>query len=310
MSIVGAVILASLLPIHGQAAIYYSTLTQLAVALLFFLNGARLSRQAILAGLTHWRLHLVVSAATFALFPLLGIAISSTLTPLLGPGLALGFLYLCCLPSTIQSSVAFTSIANGNVPAAICSATLSNVIGVILTPLLVGTLLSAHGDAVNTDAFLAIIEQLLLPFIAGQFMRRWVGDWIKRHARLTSLVDRGSIVMVVYGAFSDAVSGGLWQSTSGLSLALMIVTAILLLALVLFITSYIGRKMGFSHADRIVILFCGSKKSMASGVPMASILFPAATVGTMVLPVMLFHQIQLMVCAWLAKRYAQQEQSL
>lgn len=280
----------------------------MAVALLFFMNGARLSRQAVIAGLTHWRLHLVVSVATFVLFPILGIFISWSMAGILGQGLALGFLYLCCLPSTIQSSVAFTSIAKGNVPAAICSATLSNVIGVVLTPVLVGVLLSAHGGGVSLDAFLAIIVQILIPFVVGQFARRWIGGWMHRHAKLTSFVDRGSIVMVVYGAFSDAVSGGLWQSTSSTALALMITTAIALLAVVLAITHWGGRKMGFAHADQIVILFCGSKKSMASGVPMASILFPAATVGSIVLPVMIFHQIQLMACAWIAKRYALQDQ--
>ena len=185
IAIVAAVAVASVLPIHGQAADYYRTLTECAVALLFFLNGARLSRQAVVAGLTHWRLHLVVSAATFVLFPLLGIVISWSLSDLLGQGLAMGFLYLCCLPSTIQSSVAFTSIAKGNVPAAICSATLSNVAGVILTPALVGALLSAHGGGVSLDAFLAIIVQILIPFVVGQVMRRWIGGWMHRHAKLT-----------------------------------------------------------------------------------------------------------------------------
>ena len=309
IAIVAAVGLASVLPIHGQAAVYYTDLTHLAVALLFFMNGARLSREAVVAGITHWRLHLVVSAATYVLFPLLGLVISTLLGDVLGTGLTLGVLYLCCLPSTIQSSVAFTSIARGNVPAAICSATLSNVVGVFLTPFLVSVLLSTQGGGINLDAIWAIIEQLLLPFILGQIMRRWIGGWMTRHAKLTSYVDRSSIVMVVYGAFSDAVSGGLWQNTPLTALLMMAALSIALLILVLAVTFYSGRALGFNRADQIVILFCGSKKSMASGVPMASILFPAAAVGGIVLPIMLFHQIQLMACAWIAKFYAHQEVS-
>ena len=307
MALLAAVVLASLLPIQGQAAAHFAVLTK--VAILFFMNGARLSRQAVIAGITHWRLHVVVSAATYVLFPLLGLLISWSLDDVLGHGLALGFLYLSCLPSTIQSSVAFTSIAKGNVPAAICSATLSNVAGVVLTPLLVGALLSAHGGSVGIDAFLAIVVQLLVPFAIGQAARPWIAAWMHRQSRAMALVDRGSIVMVVYGAFSDAVSEGIWRVTSPLSLGLMIVVAIILLAVVLFVTSQGSRKLGFVPADQIAILFCGSKKSMASGIPMASILFPAASVGSIVLPVMIFHQIQLMACAWIARRLAARDAS-
>ena len=223
--------------------------------------------------------------------------------------MALGFLYLCCLPSTVQSSVAFTSIAKGNVPAAICSATLSNLVGIALTPALVGLLLSAHGGVAGMDAVLAIVEQLLLPFALGQAVRPWVAHWMHRHAKLVSHVDRGSILMVVYGAFSEAVSGGLWSSTSSSALGMMFVVAAILLAIVLAATTVISRRLGFSLPDRIAIIFCGSKKSMASGVPMASILFPAASVGSIVLPVMIFHQIQLMACAWIARRFAAQHNS-
>jgi sodium/bile acid cotransporter 7 len=306
IALLSTVGLATLLPIQGHAAEVFSTLTKLAVALLFFLNGAKLSREAVIAGITHWRLHLTVTASTYAIFPLFGIIIAWGLPDLLGQSLSLGFLYLCCLPSTVQSSVAFTSIAKGNVPAAICSATLSNLIGIILTPALVGLLLSAHGGAAGLDAVLAIVEQLLLPFAAGQIVRPLLAKFLHRHSKLISMVDRGSILMVVYGAFSEAVSGGLWSNTAPSSLGMMFLVATVLLIVVLVITTWASRAFGFSLPDRIAIIFCGSKKSMASGVPMASILFPAASVGSIVLPVMIFHQIQLMACAWIARRYAAQ----
>ena len=305
-----AVCLASVAPITGHAAIVFSSATQLAVAMLFFLNGIRLSRQSVVAGITHWRLHVVVGAATFVLFPLLGIAIQFGFSVIVGPGLAMGLLFLCCLPSTIQSSVAFTSIAKGNVPAAICSATLSNLAGIVITPLLAGVLMATEGNGgVSLDQAGSIVMQLLLPFIVGQGVRPWLVHWAHRHTKLMTWTDRGSILMIVYGAFSEAVAGGLWHNTPPLALAVMGAVCCLLLALVLLVTYWAGVKLGFNQADRIAIVFCGSKKSMASGIPMANVLFPAATIGMIALPIMLFHQIQLMVCAALARHYAAKGES-
>src|SRR5580692_1641131 len=145
LALVGTVILASLLPCRGAAAVGFNWLTNIAVGLLFFLHGAKLSREAIVSGMTHWRLHIVVLLSTFALFPLLGLALKPLLSPLVTPALYAGILFLCTLPSTVQSSIAFTSIAKGNVPAAVCSASASSLIGILLTPLLVGLLIRAHG---------------------------------------------------------------------------------------------------------------------------------------------------------------------
>ncbi|MGQ8630109.1 bile acid:sodium symporter family protein [Agrobacterium sp. DKPNP3] len=306
MMLVATVILASILPISGEPAEYFGLATKLAIALLFFLHGARLSRDVVIAGILHWRLHLAILLVTFGLFPLLGVAIGFIPESILPAPLYMGVLFLCVLPSTVQSSIAFTSMAGGNVPAAICSASASNIFGMFLTPLLVGLLFSVggHGGGFSLDAFLQIFLQLLLPFIAGQVLQPWIGDWIRARKKLLSPVDRGSILMVVYLAFSDAVIEGIWHTFSIRDIGVVVLINIVLLALVLCATMFGSRLLGFDKADEITITFCGSKKSLASGVPMAGAIFAGQSIGAIVLPIMLFHQIQLMVCAVLAQRYA------
>lgn len=308
LALIATVVLATLLPCRGSVAEVFEIVTNVAIALLFFLHGAKLSREAVIAGLTNWRLHLLVIACTFALFPLLGLLAQPLAKALVGTQLAIGILFLCTLPSTVQSSIAFTSIARGNVPAAVCSASASSLIGIVLTPLLVSVLIQANaaGGPAPLAAIEGIVLQLFVPFVAGQVMRRWIGGFIERHRKIIGLVDRGSILLVVYTAFSAAVVAGLWQQVSLQTLAILLVLCGVLLAIALFVTSQLGKRLGFSREDRITILFCGSKKSLASGVPMANVLFASSAVGAIVLPLMLFHQVQLMVCAVLAQRYARQ----
>ena len=297
------VVLASLFPVSGQGAVWFGWLTKAAIALLFFLHGARLPREQVVAGLVHWRLHLTVLAFTFVLFPVLGLGLIQLPAWLLPAPLAAGVLYLCLLPSTVQSSIAFTSQARGNVAAAVVAASASNLIGVILTPLLVGLFLHTTTGGISLKAVQDVAVQILLPFASGQLARPVVAGWVTRNARLVSYTDRGSILLVVYGAFSAAVVGGLWKQVSALELTVLLAICVILLAGVLTATLLAARALKFSKEDEIVVVFCGSKKGLATGVPMASILFPAATVGFIVLPVMLFHQLQLMACAVIAQRY-------
>jgi len=304
-ALIVTVALASVLPCRGTAANAFNILTDLAIALLFFLHGAKLSREAVVAGMTHWRLHLTVLGSTFVLFPLLGLLLRPVLSPLVTPSLYLGVLFLCTLPSTVQSSIAFTSMARGNVPAAICSASASSLLGIFITPLLVGVMLESHGQGgMNWDSIGAIVLQLLVPFVAGQVAQRWIGRWVEHHRPLLSYVDQGSILLVVYTAFSAAVLQGLWKQIPVPVLGGLLVVNAVLLATALLITRYGSRALGFHREDEITIVFCGSKKSLASGVPMAKVLFAGHPLGTIVLPIMLFHQIQLMTCAVLARRYA------
>lgn len=303
--LLATVLLASILPIHGEATEWFGLATKVAVGMVFFLHGARLSRDVVIAGILHWRLHLTILASTFVLFPLIGLAIGFVPDSILPQSLYTGILFLCVLPSTVQSSIAFTSMAGGNVPAAICSASASNIFGMFLTPLLVGLLFSAGGHGtVTLDAVKQILLQLLAPFVIGQMLQPLIGNWIRARKGLLAPVDRGSILMVVYLAFSQAVTSGLWQTFSLTDLGVLVIIEIVMLALVLAVTMYGSRLLGFDKADEIAITFCGSKKSLASGVPMASAIFAGQNIGAIVLPVMLFHQIQLMACAVIAQRYA------
>lgn len=304
LALVGVVTLAALLPASGTAAWGVDLVANFAIGLLFFLQGARLARETVIGGITHWRLHLLVLACTFVLFPLLGIALHLALPSLLSENLWIGVLFLCALPSTVQSSIAFTSIGKGNVPAAICSATASNLIGIFLTPLLMGLLLSAKGDAgVDLSAIGKIVMQLLLPFIAGQILRPKIGAFVLKHKKILSMTDRSSILLVVYSAFSAAVVNGIWQRIAVNDLVTLLLLDSILLAFVLIFTTCAARLLGFDKPDEVTIVFCGSKKTLASGVPMANVLFPGAAAGIVILPLMIFHQIQLMVCAWMAQRY-------
>ncbi len=306
VAILGMVALASVFPCRGQGAVAMGEVTNGAIALLFFLYGARLSREAVLAGIGHWRLQLVVLFSTFVLFPVLGLAIGYAVRPFLPPQLSLGLIFLSMLPSTVQSSIAFTSMAGGNVPAAVCSASLSNLAGIAITPLLAGILLSSHGHGFSLKAVGDVTEQLFLPFLAGQLVRPWIGGWMEKNRRILGYFDRGSILLIVYTAFSESVEHGIWQQLDAGTLGLLLLVNAVLLASVLGATALLSRRLGFKRADEIAIVFCGSKKSLASGIPMANILFAGTSVGLVVLPLMLFHQIQLMACAVIARRYAAQ----
>lgn len=301
------VILASILPIHGSFAVLFSQLTNIAIALLFFLHGVKLSREAVIEGLIHWKLHLCIFLCTFALFPIVGLLFKPLIEPLLGHQLYLGLLYLCLLPSTVQSSIAFTSIAKGNVSAALCSASASNILGMFLTPFLVSLFIQQNISHVNTDhssAVLNIVGLLLVPFILGQIFRNKLLPFIKKNTSVVKMVDQGSILMVVYSAFSEAVIEGIWSQVSLETLIYLIFVCCILLAIVMLLIHFTSKKLGFNEADQITILFCGSKKTLASGVPMAKIIFAGQPFGLILLPLMLFHQIQLITCGIIASHFA------
>ena len=306
--IILAVIIAVIFPASGTFADWFSIAVKIAIALLFFLYGARLSTHEALEGLKNWKLHLTILTFTFVVFPLIGLALRP-LAGLIGQELYLGILYLTLVPSTVQSSVAFTSIAKGNVAGAIVSASASNLAGVFLTPLLVMLLMSGSvtGDGgvhIHTGVFLDIAVQLLLPFILGQLTRRWVAGFAARKA--TKIVDRGSIAMVVYSAFSAGMVEGIWSTVGVWQIVFLVVFSATLVSFMLWLSRAVSSKLGFSRPDVIAIEFCGSKKSLASGLPMAAVIFGGANLGLLILPLMIFHQVQLMICSWLAARYGAQ----
>jgi len=305
MALTGTVAIATLLPCQGTSARIFHAAGIGAIAALFFLQGARLSREAILAGMTNWKLHAAIAGTTFVLFPVLGSALITLAPHALGGTLVLGVLFLCALPSTVQSSIALTSIAQGNVAGAVCAATASSLIGLLLTPLLFGFLAHMRGGGMDASGMWQVLAQLLLPFVAGHLLRPWIGAWVARNKSLLAITDRGSILLVVYTAFSAAVVHGIWQQLPPAMLGALAIVVAGLLAAALLITRAGARALGFAHTDEVAAVFCGSQKSLVAGIPIASVLFAGPTLGVVVLPIMIYHPLQLVVCAWLARRYAE-----
>lgn len=307
--LVGTVVLASVLPASGAFAVALKYITTAAIALLFFLHGAKLSRQAILNGITHWRLHALILCCTFIFFPIMGFVLKPLMLPLVNAELYQGVLYMCMLPATVQSAVALTSIARGNVPAAVCSASVSTLLGIMVTPFLVNGLITpTTGSASTFDSVVNIFAQLMLPFLAGHFLRPYFDTAFGKAGKALSFIDRGSILLVVYSAFSAAVVGGIWQQVSAFMVAGLVLLSLLFLALAMGFIYGLTKLFGFSREDRVTALFGGAQKSLASGVPMAQVLFVPSVAGVMVLPLMIFHLLQLVVSSMLAQRWRDEGQ--
>lgn len=292
-------VLGLVLQLPERAHEAFSLVADLSVATVFVVYGMRIRTRDVVDGLRNVKLQGMVLAATYILFPALGFAIGKIVTPWLGTGFATGFLYLSLLPSTIQSSVTFVSIARGNVAAAVCAATISNLLGIVITPILVLVFLKIEGA--NGDGFLSVFLLLLLPFILGQIIQPKVGNWWRAHRTLVRFVDNTSIILIVFSAVLGATAAGAWHGVTVWTILLLLGLSGVLLTLLLVTTWWIGSVAGLNRADRIVLLMCGSKKSLASGLPMAKALFPTAMVGSVIVPVVIFHQLQLFVCAILAR---------
>jgi len=305
MLLLFATVLAGIsLPAQGSVADGLRHLTFWAVSLLFFLYGAKLDPRAVRDGILNWRLQGLTFGATYLMFPLLGLLLAAIFGPLLGTTVTLGILFLAVLPSTVQSSIAFTSIAGGDVPAAICAASMSNLVGVVLTPALVALFIH-HGDGgISFDAITKIGLQILLPFILGQLARPLIGDFVKRHTLLTMVVDRGSILLIVYSAFSASTVSGLWTSIPLQTLVLLFAVVWIFLALTMIAMVGTGRIARLPQTSRITLFYCGSTKSLASGLPIATALFAPEIVGAVVLPLMIYHMSQLLVCAFVSQKPA------
>ncbi|MET0547369.1 MAG: bile acid:sodium symporter family protein [Caulobacterales bacterium] len=304
LSLIAVVALATLAPARGTFAHALSIAVDVSIVALFFVHGLKTPWRAIYDGVNNPRLHTLILSGSFLLFPAMGLFFFHAFKGLIGEQLATGLLFLSCLPSTVQSSIAFTSIARGNVPGAICAASLSNLLGVIITPVLVALLLSKHAS-VSWQSVLIIIGQIVAPFALGQILQRFWTPAFLRKKTITFVIDRGSVLLMVYAAFSKSVVQGIWNRVSPQELALLFVVAALMLAVILFAMRSASIRLGLSKEDEIAAVFCGSKKSLITGVPIANVLFAGATAGAVILPLMIFHQLQLFVCAMLAGRYAQ-----
>ena len=302
-ALAGTVGAACLFPCHGVGSRIAQGLAAFAISALFFLQGARLSRSTITSGILNWRLHLGIASTTFLLFPALGLGLLA-LFPNLPRLIAIGLLFVCVLPSTVQSSVALTSIARGSVAGAICAATASNIAGIVLSPVILAVLLHLHGASIAMDGLWKILLELLVPFAAGHALRPWIGAWADRNRAILAITDRGSVLIVIYSAFSAAVINGIWHQVPPLVLVELSAANALLLAAALAAVKLGSRVLDLSRADEVAMVFCGAQKSLVTGVPMAQLLFAGPDAGIIVIPIMIYHQLQLLLGAWLARRYA------
>lgn len=302
--IIISVVLGLLIPCQGSVAVGFDYLTNAAIILLFFLYGAKLSRESVIAGLLNWRLQLLVFLFTFIAFPVVVPLLRPLCEPLVGAALFSGLLYVACLPSTVQSSIAFTAVAGGNVPAAVCSASVSSLLGVFLTPFLVGLLFStstSNAD-IGVNTILQICYSILFPFLLGQILRKRLLNWVHKNKSLIRRNDQATIWLVIYTSFSNATANGYWHQLDARHLAGLVFISLVLLLIIQASAWLLCKMFRFNREDRIAIIFCGSKKSLAVGAPMMLAIFGKLD-NNLLLPLMIFHQVQLMVCAHLARRW-------
>ncbi|MCK5892027.1 MAG: bile acid:sodium symporter [Aeromicrobium sp.] len=299
--LVASAAIGALLPATGDGLEIVKTVSMVAIGGLFFLHGARLSTPETLQNLRHWRLQLAILATTFVVFPLVGLGVRQLPEAVLPGELGAGVLLLCLVPSAIQGCIVYTRIAHGNSAAAVVSASVSNLLGVFLVPLYVALLMG--GDTqVDGASVIRIVLQLFAPFVAGQLLRPLIGGWVERHDRWLRPFDRSTILLVVYVAFSEGTEAGIWTAVPTSSFAVVAVICAALLALAFGWTALLGRWLRFPRPDRTALLFCGSTKSLASGLPMVAVLFSGPAAALVVLPLMIYHQFQLITSAVLAQR--------
>lgn len=308
VGMITAVVLASFFPDVGRTGgtIHADKLSDYGIFSIFLFHGLGLSTESMRRGMARWQLHLTVQTTTFVVFPLLFFVFKALFSGLVPEDLMMGFLYLCALPSTISSSVAMTAVGRGNVPAAIFNATLSGMLGIFLTPLIVSLVMSTEGAHLPLGkAILNIATLLLLPFVLGQLLRPLFGKFFSRHKKMINNSDKAVILLLVYSSFCDSVKSGLWTNYGFKTILITILGAAVILATILCLNVFVARRLGFNKEDEVTAVMCGSKKTLASGVPMAKLLFPGNPIlGLIVLPIMFYHQLQLFTCAIVAERYA------
>ena len=308
LALVVVVAAAILLPGLGATggALHVDWIATYGVAVVFFLYGLTLAPEKLREGAAHWRLHLTVQLATYVLFPVVVLAVIVPFRGSIPPPVQTGFFYVAALPSTVSSSVAMTSLARGNVPVAIFNATLSSLLGVFVTPLLIAWFVSTTGVSMPLLPVIGkVVALVLVPICVGQVARHWLAGWANRHIKRIRLADRAIILAIVYNSFSDSMVEGVWSGHDLTLLVGMIAGVIVLFFVIYAILIIPCRLLGFDRADTIACLFCGSKKSLATGVPMAKLIFGHdPTLGLIIAPIMLYHFFQLVIVSVIANRYA------
>ena len=310
---VASALLGFLLPELGASdgPLRLGLVTKFGIAFVFFLHGANLAPENLVAGVKNWKVHALIQATTFVMFPIIGLAIYFGLAPVLPESSRLGFFFLAALPSTISSSVAMTVLGRGNVPAAVFNATLSGLLGLLLTPIMISIVRATASVQFSLlDAIINIALTLLAPFVIGQTARPIIKAFLAKHKPVISWIDRSVILLIVFTSFATSTAGGIWSRFSGLEISATLALVLILLAIAFSFTIFTARRLNLSREDEVAAVFCGSTKSLANGAPIAQILFAGSPVlGVILLPLMLYHQLQLVGCALMAQRYAQRAEA-
>ncbi len=300
--LVAAIALALVLPVGGAWRLSAQFGSNAAVFLLFFLNGVRLPRHEVMAGMGNHRLLWPLVLWCFGAMALAGWALAQVGAGWMPPLLALGFLYLGCLPSTVQSATAYSSLAGGNVASSVVAAALLNLLGVFITAPLFSLLAGGQGGGFHADGLIKVVAVLLLPFLLGQVAQGWLGGWVKNHRSLVTSMDRSSIAIAVYVAFSGAVQQQFWTRVDLAGWVWLCGGTAVFLAFAHCGAWLLGGLLGLDRANRISMLFAGAQKSIAMGAPLAAVLFRPDVAGVILLPILLYHLIQLVLAAPIAAR--------
>ncbi|QTD56708.1 bile acid:sodium symporter [Parasphingorhabdus cellanae] len=294
--------MATLFPVRGTAEPIAAFAVSAGIFWIFLLHGIRLDRQEVVAGFRNWRLQSAVFGYVFGAMVVAGFILSRIVDGHIAPMIAVGFLYLGCLPSTIQSAASYTAIAKGNMGASVVAAATVNLSSIIITPVVFALLASSVGIVITGGSFVKIITMLLLPFVIGQLIQGWARPWVAQYGNIVGWSDKIAISLAVYVAFSGAVVAGIWQQVPGDQ---FLIVAIAITALLMFAFGgawLLGGIAGFALNDRKALLFGGAQKSIAVGAPLAAILFPPENAGLLLIPLLFYHLSSLVLSAPLAVR--------
>lgn len=306
LSIIAVIGIAYIFPQWGipESKIPIDTISAIGISLIFFFYGLKLSPTKLKEGIKNWKLHLLIQASTFLIFPLLVLLFYPLIKNETQETIWLAFFFLAALPSTVSSSVVMVSIAKGNIPAAIFNASISGIIGVVLTPLWMGLFVQQTGtDFSITDIYVKLIVQIILPVVFGILLQRFLGVFALKHSKLLTRFDKSVILLIIYKSFASSFADNLFSTVSILDLLMLLVSVFLLFGILFFLTGFLAKKMQFNTEDQITAQFCGTKKSLVHGTVFSKIIFGnMASIGIILLPIMLYHAIQLLIISIVASK--------
>ena len=306
LSVIAVIGIAYVFPQWGtpESKIPIDTISAIGISLIFFFYGLKLSPTKLKAGIKNWKLHLLVQGSTFLIFPLLVLIFRPFIQNEAQETIWLAFFFLAALPSTVSSSVVMVSMAKGNIPAAIFNASISGIIGVVLTPLWMGLFVqSAQTDFDFTDIYIKLFVQIILPVVVGILLQRFLGEFAQKYNKRLTLFDKSVILLIIYKSFAESFEGDIFSTVSVLDLLMLFVAVLILFGIVFSLTGFLAKKMRFNTADQITAQFCGTKKSLVHGTVFSKIIFGnLASIGVILLPLMIFHAIQLLIISTVASR--------